>query len=174
MCINYYITCNTSYFTVTTIQIVFSESIQMNTEVFGTCIVSTWPRLLNVHLATNSTGCEIKTLSVSYTDTYTTAKFFKIHINSSCEHASISCLTSSKEDHKYINITGLAASIVTPTSTITNYKTTPSHPTHNVSSPGVSPTNITIPSLCGGELKIYRITLWTWLTAAVTVIFIIY
>ena len=57
-------------------------------------------------VTTDITGCDIKTLSVSYTDTYTTTVFFTVHINSFCEHANIICysLTLSKQAMKSIRI----------------------------------------------------------------------
>ena len=75
-------------------QILFSESVSLNTIEYGICYVSTWPRLSmdSVQVTTNGSGCKIKTLSVRFTDRYTTAVFFTIYINSFCDRVICSAL----------------------------------------------------------------------------------
>lgn len=66
--------------------ILFPESGWLNTVEFGSCSATGWPRP-DLRVFTNDGDrCEIKTLSVRYIDTYTTAVFFRIYVNSSCKY----------------------------------------------------------------------------------------
>lgn len=89
------------FFKVAEMQIIFSESTPLNTMEYGICYISTWPRS-SVKVVTNDDGCKIKTLSVRFIDDYTTAVFFTIYVNSSCDR--VICLAPSKQEDKVINI----------------------------------------------------------------------
>ena len=76
--------------------ILFSESAQLYAEEFGVCSTTAWPRPPedNTIVIANEKSCKIKTLSVRYIDTYTTAVLFTIYVNDSCTY--IICLAPSK------------------------------------------------------------------------------
>ena len=84
-------------------QIQFPESPQQDTEEFGICSASAWPRLLENEMIvySNNASCPIKMLSVRHTDIYTTVLIFTISVNSSC--SSISCIAPSEQIEKFIN-----------------------------------------------------------------------
>ena len=87
----------------TKMQITFPVSPRQNTEEYGSCIVSAWPRPPEneTTVYSSDTSCAIKILSVRHTDTYTTAVYFKMYANSSCR--SIFCDAPSKQRKKSIN-----------------------------------------------------------------------
>ena len=84
-------------------RIQFPESPRQNTEEFGSCSVSAWPRPPENEtiVYSSNAGCAIKMLSVRHTDIYTTVVFFTMYANSSCR--SIICSAPSKQKEKYIN-----------------------------------------------------------------------
>ena len=84
--------------------ILFTERAQQHAKEYGICSATAWPRPPedNLTVFTNDESCKIETLSVRYIDTYTTAVFFRIHVNSSCMN--IICLTPSKQKMKSITI----------------------------------------------------------------------
>ena len=83
--------------------ILFTERAQQHAEEFGICSATVWPRLPqdNIMVSTNQESCKIKTLSVRYIDTYTTAVFFSVFVNSSCRY--IICLAPTEQEKKHIN-----------------------------------------------------------------------
>ena len=83
-------------------QILFSESVELNT-LAGNCSVTAWPRPpINDTTVHANDGCELKTLSVRFIDAYTTAVFFTIYVNSSCDR--VICLAPSIQEPRAINI----------------------------------------------------------------------
>ena len=95
--------CLSHYAVPTKMQIQIPESPRQDTEEFGICSASAWPRPLENEMIVESSNksCPIKMLSVRYTDIYTTVLIFKININSSCR--SIISATNSMLTEKYIN-----------------------------------------------------------------------
>ena len=92
------------YFKVTKMEIIFSESIPLNSKEYGICYVSTWPRWAksSVKVVTNDPGCKIETLSDRFINEYTTAVFFVIYVNSSCDH--VTCFAPLGQEERPINI----------------------------------------------------------------------
>ena len=88
----------------TQMTILFTERPQQYAEEYGICSATAWPRPPedDLTVVTNEESCKIETLSIRYIDTYTTAVFFIIHVNSSC--MDIICLSSSKQENKSITI----------------------------------------------------------------------
>ena len=85
-------------------QIIFSESVSLDTVEYGSCYVSKWPRppIDSVAVTTNNGNCKIKTLSVRFIDAYTTAVFFMIQVNSFCNR--VTCFEPSRQEDRAINI----------------------------------------------------------------------
>ena len=83
--------------------ILFTERAQQYAEEFEICSATVWPRLPqdNIMVSTNQESCKIKMLSVRYIDTYTTAVFFSVYVNSSCRYIIImlGTIKARKETH---------------------------------------------------------------------------
>ena len=86
------------------IELIFPDSVPINTQQFGACYIRAWPMLTtnDIDVSTDD-GCIITKYPVSDETAYTTAILFTLdNITSSCQH--ITCYTQFREEIKYINI----------------------------------------------------------------------
>ena len=83
-------------------EILFSDSTKLS-KVAGNCTVTSWPRtpINDTSLHAND-GCKIETLSVSFIDDYTTAVFFVVYVNTTCNR--VMCLAPSKQAERAMDI----------------------------------------------------------------------